>query len=139
MVPAWVTRASRWVGTAGVGTAGVGTAGVGTAGVGRVPPVVVSGELSEVQPRLVRRWFPELEVVADGSWGLTDAVVLHARSGDRDLVVKAAGPANHHIRREIHAHRAWVGALAEQLRAPRLLQADESATMTDPLPDPASK
>lgn len=91
--------------------------------------MVVPGELSRDQQLLLRQWFPELEVVADWSWGLTDTVVLFARCGDREVVVKAAGPANHHIGREIHAHRSWVGALAEQLRAPRLLRAEESANL----------
>ena len=68
-----------------------------------------------------------MSVVADLSWGLTDGVVLHVRATGRDLIVKAGSPQNHHIGREIAAHRAWVGGLAEQGRAPRLLWADESA------------
>lgn len=86
----------------------------------------LAGRLSEPQQDLLRRWLPDLEVLADWSWGLTDTVVLHARSGDREVVVKAGGPANHHLGREIRAHHGWVAVLAATGRAPRLLWADES-------------
>jgi thiamine kinase-like enzyme len=56
-------------------------------------------------------------------------VVLQARSGSREIVVKAAGPENHHIGREIRAHREWVGVLADRGLAPLLLRAEESANV----------
>ena len=85
--------------------------------------------LSLRQQALLAQRLPGMTVVADLSWGLTDSVVLHVRAMGRDLVVKAGTPQDHHIGREIAAHRAWVGALAEQRRAPRLLWADESARL----------
>ena len=85
--------------------------------------------LSDEQATLLRQWAPDLQVLADWSWGLTDTVVLHARAGSCDVVVKAAGARNHHIGREIVAHRQWVAALAGRGRAPRLLWCDESANL----------
>ena len=79
------------------------------------------------QRSLLKERLPGMSVVADLSWGLTDGVVLHVRATGRDLVVKAGSPQDHHIGREIEVHRAWVGCLATQGRAPRLLWADESA------------
>src|SRR5688572_21278315 len=63
--------------------------------------------LTPLQQQLLARWFDGLEVVADYSWGLVDTVVLHVRAGNRDAIVKAGGAENHHIRREIAAHRRW--------------------------------
>jgi hypothetical protein len=85
--------------------------------------------LSDEQTTLLHRWAPDLRVLADWSWGLTDTVVLHARTGAREVVVKAAGPGNHHIGREISAHRHWVAALTGRGRAPRLLWCDETANL----------
>jgi hypothetical protein len=70
-----------------------------------------------------------MTVMSDLSWGLVDTVVLHVRDRGRDVIVKAGGPDNHHIGREIAAHRAWVGCLAEIGRAPQLLRADEAANI----------
>jgi hypothetical protein len=81
------------------------------------------------QLALLNAWFPQLAVIADLSWGLVDTIVLHVRDRDRDVIVKAGGPDNNHIGREIAAHRAWVGCLAEIDRAPQLLHSDESANV----------
>ena len=89
-----------------------------------VPP-----RLSVTQLSLLRAWFPQMTVVDDLSWGLVDTVVLHVRARGRDVIVKAGGPDNHHIGREIAAHRAWVGCLAEIERGPRLLRADKTANV----------
>ncbi|WP_245735978.1 aminoglycoside phosphotransferase family protein [Pedococcus cremeus] len=85
--------------------------------------------VSDEQATVLRQWAPDLQVLADWSWGLTDTVVLHARTGAREVVVKAAGPGNHHIGREIAAHRQWVAALSGRGRAPRLLWTDQAANL----------
>ncbi|MDQ6714816.1 MAG: aminoglycoside phosphotransferase family protein [Actinomycetota bacterium] len=86
-------------------------------------------QLSDAQRAALHQWLPGLQVVTDHSWGLVDTRVLHVRHDGRDLVVKAAGPDNHHIGREITAHRQWVGCLAEEGRAARLVEADERANI----------
>ena len=60
--------------------------------------------LSPGQEDAVRTWFPGAEVIADLSWGLTDTVVLHVRHAEGESIIKAGGPGNHHIGREITAH-----------------------------------
>lgn len=69
--------------------------------------------------------FPHVTLREDLSWGLTDTRVLHAESGGRGIVIKAAGAANRHIGREItgrqHAPRALVdhGVIGSMLAARR--------------------
>lgn len=76
--------------------------------------------LSEAQRAWVREHLGPLEVIADMSWGLVDTIVLRVRRGDEDLVIKAAGPRNHHIGREIRAHRTWTSSLVAAGLAPRM-------------------
>lgn len=89
----------------------------------------VSLRLSPEQAAALDSWFPGAELVADLSWGLTDTVVLHLRQGGADLVLKAAGPGNHHIGREITAHESATGPLLAAGTAARLLRADRSLRM----------
>ncbi|MFE6734020.1 phosphotransferase family protein [Microbacterium sp. NPDC057650] len=70
---------------------------------------------------------PGAELVRDMSWNLVDTTVLHVRSGGRDFVVKAAGPDDTHLPREISAHPAYVEPLAVTAQAARLLDADAAA------------
>jgi len=62
------------------------------------------GRLSAAQRALVEEWMPAAEVVADLSWNLVETIVLRVRHGARDYVVKAAGPEEHHLGRELGAH-----------------------------------
>jgi Phosphotransferase enzyme family len=87
------------------------------------------GSLTPGQQQLLARWFGEAEVVADYSWGLVDTVVLHVRDGHRDAIVKAGGPTNHHIHREITAHRRWTGPWRQTGSIGALLEASETANM----------
>lgn len=80
--------------------------------------------LDQAQQAAVERWFPEAEVVVDMSWGLVDTVVLHLRTHVGEVVVKAAGPGNRHIGREITGHRKWAAPWLENDRINRLLHAD---------------
>lgn len=77
----------------------------------------------------MRAWLGDGELVSEHGWGLVDTAVLRVRVDGRDLTVKAAGPGNHHIGREIDAHELWTGPLLDGDRAPRLVHADRGATV----------
>lgn len=77
------------------------------------------------QQGLIDRWLPGAEFVKDMSWGLVDSTVLHLSSRGRDVVVKAGGPANHHIGREITAYTTAVPVLGDA--APTLIHSDRAA------------
>ncbi len=63
----------------------------------------------------------------DHSWGLVGTTVLELlHDGDR-FVVKAGDEQDHHLAREIRAHREWLGPWTASGRAPQLLGADEDA------------
>lgn len=72
------------------------------------------------------RQIAEPGIVQDMSWELMDTKVLRVRDGDREVVAKAAGPANHHIGREITAHESFTGPLVERARTGRLIAADRA-------------
>ncbi|MCQ1951522.1 phosphotransferase [Arthrobacter sp. zg-Y859] len=82
--------------------------------------------LSARQAELVESWLPGVRLVTDLSWNLLDTAVLEVVDAHRRYVVKAAGPSNHHIGREIDAHESWVRVWALQNRAPKLVQSDRS-------------
>ncbi|MDA1362649.1 hypothetical protein O1R50_23710 [Glycomyces luteolus] len=92
--------------------------------------------LSSRQRALVEAWLPGLELEADMSWGLVETTVLRARAGERTVVVKAGGASDHHIEREIRAHREWTGPWLRQGRAARMLfaDADTKVLVTEYLP-----
>lgn len=79
--------------------------------------------LDQRQRALLGEWIPGADLVEDLSWGLVESAVLHVRSNERDLIVKAGGPNNHHIAREISAH-AVITPLIEEGRAAFLRSAD---------------
>lgn len=91
--------------------------------------------LSTVQEQVVRTWLPGARLVADLSWGLVDTAVLQlqvsaARAetiGAREVIVKAFGPNNHHLRRELTAYRQWLTPLRSRCAAPALHHADAEA------------
>lgn len=85
--------------------------------------------LTQDQKALVRGWLSGVEFVSEHGWGLVDTAVLRVRAGGRELTVKAAGPENHHIGREIDAHEQWTGPLLAGERAPQLLHADRDANV----------
>ncbi|GAA1680936.1 aminoglycoside phosphotransferase family protein [Glycomyces endophyticus] len=85
--------------------------------------------LNPFQRRLLDDWFPDLAVEADMSWDLVETTVLRATAGGRVVVVKAGGPGDHHIEREIAAHRAWTAPWVERGRAARMLHADVDAKL----------
>jgi hypothetical protein len=80
--------------------------------------------LSTEHQAIVRTWLPEYEFVDDLSWELMGTAVLHLRTPDGEVVVKAGGPGNHHIDREIHAHRHFTNPWVERGVAARMLRHD---------------
>lgn len=85
--------------------------------------------LSAEQAIRVSEWIPDICVLSDMSWNLVDTVVLEAGSGGQQYVIKAAGPANHHIGREIDAHLTATSVLASTGRAARMVHYDRSANL----------
>jgi len=85
--------------------------------------------LSPAQEDAVRTWFDAVEIIADHSWGLTDTVVLHVRHAQGESIIKAGGPGNHHIGREITAHEQWTTPWREAGRCARLRHADRELNM----------
>lgn len=79
------------------------------------------------QRELLLRWLPDLRVEADHSWGLVETTVLEVVAEGRRLIVKAGGPTDHHLARELHAHRWWLGPWRTTGRAATLLHGDASA------------
>ena len=84
---------------------------------------------SPAQQRLLDAWLPGAEVVHDHSWGLTERAVLEVAHAGRRYIVKAGGPRDHHMDREIHAHRNWLEPWTSRGRAPRLVHADAEARL----------
>ena len=89
-----------------------------------------AGKLSRGQRDFVRAQLgDEIELVSDMSWGLVDTRVLHVQAGAEHFVVKAAGPDDHHIGREITAHESATGALLSQDLCARLVAADRESNI----------
>lgn len=87
------------------------------------------GRLSEWQRSLVETWLPGLTVEADYSWGLVGTAVLKVSAAGADLIVKAGDEADHHLERELEAHRRWLVPWTSAGRAPELRHADADAKL----------
>ncbi|GAA1728720.1 hypothetical protein GCM10009809_25390 [Isoptericola hypogeus] len=85
--------------------------------------------LSARQRDLLGCWLPGVGVVEDMSWGLVETTVLQVVADGERFVVKAGGASDHHIAREVHAHREWTGPWLAQGRAARLRYADVDAKL----------
>lgn len=83
--------------------------------------------LAAEQRELLASWVPDARVVADHSWGLVDTTVLELDSTQGRLILKAGGPQDGHISREVRAHRQWVRPWIATGHAPTLLHSDASA------------
>lgn len=71
-----------------------------------------------------------MSVQADLSWGLVSTTVLDVLAADGTrCIVKAAGPADHHLGREITAHRQWLSPWTSRGLAPSLLHHDRAARL----------
>lgn len=105
---------------------------------GEVALSLESTGLSPDQLDRLHAWLPGAELLGEHSWGLVDTVVLRVREQDRqghqghqgrELTVKAFGPGNHHLDRELNAHRHFLAPLRADERAPTLVHADTDARL----------
>jgi hypothetical protein len=81
------------------------------------------------QRELLGLWLPGARVERDHSWGQVERAVLElVRDGER-FIVKAGGPTDHHMEREIHAHLHWLAPWVSRGRAPVLLHHDVDARL----------
>lgn len=83
--------------------------------------------LTTRQVELLDAWLPGGEVVHDHGWGLVATTVLEVVHGGDRLIVKAGGESDGHIRRELRAHRNWLGPWTTRGRAPDLVHGDDDA------------
>lgn len=90
-------------------------------------PGLVPEGLGARQRQLLARWLPDPTVVRDHSWGLTGTVVLEVESRGARHCVKAAPEGDHHLVRELRAHREWLTPWTDRHLAPSLCHADDSA------------
>lgn len=74
-------------------------------------------------------WLPGWEVVRDHSWGQVDRLVVELRCEGVPHVVKASGPGDGHLAREVRAHREWLGPWRASGHAATLVAADLAARL----------
>lgn len=87
------------------------------------------GELPAYQHELLEQWLPGAEVVTDHSWGLVERHVLEVVHDGERYVVKAGGPDDHHMDRELRAHREWLTPWISMGRSSTLVHADDAARL----------
>ena len=86
-------------------------------------------QLSHPQRELLDEWLPGAEFEKNHSWGLVGTMVLELSHDESRYIVKAGDAKDHHLAREIHAHRQWLTPWTSIGRAPRLVRADEGAKL----------
>lgn len=91
--------------------------------------VVRLDELPDRQRELLHRWLPGAQVVRDHSWGLVERHVLEVVHEGERYVVKAGGPDDHHMDRELRAHREWLRPWTSRGRGPELVHFDQGARL----------
>jgi Ser/Thr protein kinase RdoA (MazF antagonist) len=94
-------------------------------------PPVTSGmdSLSAQQRGLLEQWLPGAEVVRDHSWGLIGTTVLELSHKGMRFIVKAGDESDHHLARELRAHRLWLEPWTAEGRAPQLIDGDDDAKL----------
>ena len=94
------------------------------------------GKLSSQQRARLDRWLPGASVAKDHSWGLVETTVLELTLAGSRFIVKAGGVNDHHIERELHAYRHWLGPWTSRGRAPALVHgsAESKLIVTTYLP-----
>ncbi|MBW6439605.1 aminoglycoside phosphotransferase family protein [Actinoplanes hulinensis] len=89
----------------------------------------VLARLAPEQRDLLQRWIPGVVVEKDHSWGIVETTVLEMTRGDARFIVKAGGTRDHHMAREIHAHRNWLTPWTSRERAATMLHASTLAKL----------
>jgi hypothetical protein len=92
----------------------------------------VTSGLRNLTPRqraLLDQWLPGASVEREHSWGLVETTVLEMKHAGSRFIVKAGGDEDHHIERELHAHRLWLAPWTSRGRAPALVHADAEAKL----------
>ena len=84
-------------------------------------------QLSCRQRELVEAWLPGARVVHDHSWGLVGTTVLEVEHDAGRFTVKAGDDHDHHLARELRAHREWLEPWTALGRAPALVAGDHDA------------
>jgi tRNA A-37 threonylcarbamoyl transferase component Bud32 len=85
--------------------------------------------LSPRQRGLLESWLPCAVVERDHGWGLVATTVLEMVRADERFIVKAGGPDDHHIVRELEAHARWLAPWTSVGRAPVLVHGDLDAKL----------
>lgn len=83
--------------------------------------------LTQTQRHIVHQWLPHATLVADLSWERLGTAVLQLHTSHGDRILKAGGPTNHHIDREIYAHQHFTAPWLVQNRSARMLRHDLDA------------
>ncbi|MGH9030025.1 MAG: aminoglycoside phosphotransferase family protein, partial [Acidimicrobiales bacterium] len=69
------------------------------------------------QRDLLEQWLPGAELFRDHSWGLIGTTVLELSHDGARYMVKAGDEYDHHLARELLAHRLWLEPWTSQGRA----------------------
>lgn len=85
--------------------------------------------LSPHQLALLDDWLPAAVIDRDHSWDLGARAVLEVRWSGERFIVKAGGPEDHHMAREITAHERWLEPWTSMGRAPQAVRADTEARL----------
>ncbi|MDX3005430.1 phosphotransferase [Kribbella solani] len=85
--------------------------------------------LTDRQRELLASWLPSAEVVKDHSWGVLGTLVLELSQGGDRYIAKAGDETDHHLARELRAHREWLRPWTAQGRGPQLVHADADAKL----------
>jgi hypothetical protein len=93
----------------------------------------VSVGLDQLTPRqreLLAAWLPGAAVVRDHGWGLKGGTAVLELAHDGERYVAKAGPeGNHHVARELRAHREWLRPWTSTGHAPELVHGDDEARL----------
>lgn len=85
--------------------------------------------LSERQQQLLDQWLPSATIVRDHSWGIIGTSVLEVEHDGARYIAKAGDADDHHLARELRAHRNWLRPWTAIGRAAELIRADDDAKL----------